>query len=149
DNSIVPDRETGYSQPVNRRLHLSAEKKIKWPTAYKTIKPTVKRIDLSRLPDKSPDSLGFIPALKKPKVETFDINKLPDTILNYESLPTKPLRFITSLLAAPKLQRISRAYVKNNSLSLYEFGEPFIGNHVHEVYEDKHGFVWIASTVGL
>ncbi len=150
DEIPFPTKETGFMQPVSKPLHFSTPKKMNWPVTPARIKPIIKKLDLAKLPERIFDSTGFLPFSKKPAEVSFNFDKLPDTAFNYNDLPSKTLQFETSLLEPPKTVKIGRPYLKNGASSfLYEFGEPFTGNDISCVFEDRKGFVWIAAPQAL
>ena len=151
-NIPFPENETEFPQPVSRPFKFSEPWKINWSDSVTGIKPLVKKFDFDKLPVKIFDSTGFLPFAKKPEEVQFNWDKLPDTVFNYDNLPSKPLRFETSVLEPPKLIKAGHPYLKNGASSLlYEFGElqGLIGTNITCLFEDKNGFLWIATDQGL
>jgi signal transduction histidine kinase/ligand-binding sensor domain-containing protein len=144
-----PAAEPEFSQPVNQPLHFTAETKIRWTDSL-SIKPSIKKFEFKRLPSKYYDSSGFMPFQKKPEEIHFDLDKLRDTVFNYETLPSIPLRFETTVLEPPRVIKSVHPHIKSGiSEFIYEFGDPFIGNNMDVVYADSRGLIWIASRQGL
>ena len=143
-----PAQETEFPQPVSRPFKFSEPWKITWSDSVTGIKPLVKKFDFDKLPVKIFDSTGFLPFAKKPEEVQFNWDKLPDTVFNYDNLPSKPLKFETSILEPPKLIKAGHPYIKNGaSPLLYEFGElqGLTGSAIRHLLEDKSGFLWIAT----
>ena len=140
------ENETEFSQPVSRAIKFSKPWKINW--SDKTIKPLIKKFDFNKLPVTIFDSTDFIPFAKKPEEVRFDWDKLPDTAFNYNNLPSKPLKFETSILEPPKLIKAGHPYLKSSTSDLlYEFEEmqDFRNINITCLLEDKSGFLWIAA----
>ncbi len=145
----MPVNEPEYLQPVNRPLHFTPETKIKWTDSL-PIKPTIKKFAFNNLPVKYYDSTGFLPFQKKPEVSHFDLDKLRDTVFNYDALPSAPLKLETSILEQPRIIRSVHPRIRSGLADIiYEFGDPFLDNHVNAVFKDNKGLMWISSTSGL
>jgi signal transduction histidine kinase/ligand-binding sensor domain-containing protein len=111
----------------------------------------IKKFDFDKLPVSIFDSSGFLPFANKPEVVQFNWDKLPDTVFNYENLPSKPLKFETSVLETPKLIKAGHPYLKTGASSLlYELGElQGLNGNITWLFEDRNGFLWIATDQGL
>jgi signal transduction histidine kinase/ligand-binding sensor domain-containing protein len=145
----MPAVEQEYQQPVSQPLHFSEETKIRWTDSV-PLKPMVKRFAFNNLPVKFYDSTGFLPFSKKPLQFSFDVEKLRDTIFNYESLPSKPLKFETSLFEVSLVIKGLRPHIKPGLADIiYEFDDPFIGSQIRALMEDSRGMMWIATAQAL
>ncbi len=145
----MPAEEQEYLQPVSQPIHFSTETKITWNDSL-PLKPLIKKFPFNSLPVKFYDSNGFVPLSKKPQQFSFDLDKLRDTIFNYEALPSKPLKFETALLEPSQTIKNVHPHPQSGLTDIqYEFGDPFIGNQVNAVMEDSRGMMWIATTQAL
>ena len=149
-----PSDETEFAKPVSEPLKFSQPKKIDWIiTRTDTAKPAVTRkINLDNLPSKTFNPDGFH-QLESPMEETrFDINTLPDTVLNVENIPSQPLRFQTSFIKPPVIIKAGLPKLrKNTAMGIFEFGEDqgLPGAFVSTMMQDSHGMMWIATDQGL
>jgi len=148
-----PEQELGYSQPVTEPLHFSAEKKLTWDTARKGgVRPVIRKLDLEALPSIPYDSTGFKPFAKPPEEVSFDFNRLPDTTITLDSLPSKSLQFKTFVLAPPaRVKTVSPSAQKGNPLSIFDFGprHNLPALFVTSLLKDRNGMMWIGSQEGL
>jgi hypothetical protein len=152
DRIPFPENETDFPQPVSKPLKFSDVKKLNWSNEVSPIKPLVRKFDFDKLPVKVYDSSGFLTFPKKPDSVKFDWDKLPDTIFDYNNLPTKQLKFETSVLEPPELIPSGPPrLVKGTSDIVYELGESegLKGDKLTCIFEDKAGFLWIATDKGL
>ncbi|RTL57584.1 MAG: hypothetical protein EKK37_16245 [Sphingobacteriales bacterium] len=152
-NIPFPEKEMGYTQPVSVPLKFSPEKKLIWDTSGRgAINPVIKKLDLDALHSEVLDSTGFNPLPQKPLETHFDFNQLPDTIFNFDNLPSKSLQFKTSVLPPPQSIKTSPfSPRKNNPLSLFEFGasQGLPAKFVTSLLKDKNGLMWIGSAEGI
>ena len=152
-NIPFPENELGYSQPVSMPLQFSEEKKINWDTAKQGgIKPVVKKLDLDALPSSPYDTSGFKPFPQPPDEVSFDFNSLPESTVNLDSLPSKPLQFKTTIFDPPaNVKALPPVTQKGKAISIADFG-PLQGlpaKFVTCLLTDKNGLMWIASGEGL
>ncbi|HEX4850264.1 MAG TPA: two-component regulator propeller domain-containing protein, partial [Puia sp.] len=146
----MPDIEVGYQQPASQPLKFSDSGKIDWPVSFQSIKPAVRKIDLNKVPSRILDTSGFLPFSKKPRESKLDLNSIAGIPLNSQAIPSRSLHLEVSILSAPRVIRMSRPYNKTGTASsVYEFGEPFLGNTVSCLLEDKKGFIWISTRTAL
>ena len=152
DNIPFPENETDFPQPVSKPLKFSDVKKLNWSNDVKHIKPLIKKFDFNKLPEKVYDSSGFLPFAKKPDSSKFDWDKLPDTVFDYNKLPSTPLKFETSVLDPPEvIQAGPPRLIKGATNLMYELekSQGLEGNLISCIFEDKTGFLWIATDKGL
>jgi len=152
DHIPFPENETDFPQPVSKPLKFSDVKKIIWTKDVKQFKPEFKPFDFNRLPEKIYDSSGFIPFARKPDSVKFDFDKLPDTAFDYNKLPSIPLKFETSLLETPQLIRSGPPrLIDGNTNLIFQLGESqgLESQYINSIFEDKTGFLWIATDKGL
>jgi signal transduction histidine kinase/ligand-binding sensor domain-containing protein len=145
----VPENESEFPQPISMPLHPSDTVKISWPANGVTIKPIVAKFDMNRLPLKVFDSAGFTQFSKKPEELKFDWDNLPDTVFNYDALPSKSLKVRTSVLKQPELIKAELHLKSNVSRPIFELGGPLAGRYITCLIEDSNGFLWIASDKGI
>ena len=149
-----PEHEIEFKSPTVKPLQFSEPKKIEWlvddSTDFKP--PLVKKVDLAKLPSKPFYPDGFFP-LKTPMEEMrFDFEQLPDTLIDFKGLPSKPIEFQTSVIEPPLQVKAGLPKIKKNAaLGILEFGEDqgFPGYLVTSMMEDSHGMMWIATDKGL
>jgi len=151
-NAGVPPPPTNNAQPVVQPLRLSKPKKIAWADV-KAIpaRPVVTTLDWDKLPQQADDTTGFRP-FKYPVQETkFDYNALPAKSLDINKLPSRPLKFKSYMLPAPKLVKGAKPELKNGNLYLLGVSddETVSGTEVTRLLRDKDGFLWMACTYGL
>ena len=150
DNIPFPENKTEFPQPVSRPFKFSEPWKINWSDSFTVVKPLVKKFDFNKLPVRIFDSTAFLPFPKKPEEVPFNWDKLPDTTFNYDELPSKPLKFVTSILEPPKLIKAGRPYLKNGTkASIYELEDEGLIGYITNLFEDRQGFMWIATDHGL
>jgi signal transduction histidine kinase/streptogramin lyase len=154
-NSAIPfpADETEYSKTVSRPFKFSEAKKIEWaitdPDSIKSFPE--KKFDFNQLPAKPFDIGEPKPLLKPLSEQKFDIDALPDTVFNYDKLPTQKLKFITKVLGAPKMIKAGLFAVKpGTSRGILEaginIGLPGLGKCF---VLDKYGMMWIGTDKGL
>jgi ligand-binding sensor domain-containing protein len=146
----LPVEESGFFKPIAQAIHFTVPDKIKWPGKVIHIKPLLKKFDFNKLPVSVYDSTDFIPFSKPPEKVHFNLDSLPKKAFIYNNLPTRHLKFETFILDQPKLIKVGHPHLVNSGLGLiYEFGEPFVNNHVSCLFKDRMGFLWIATEQGL
>jgi signal transduction histidine kinase/ligand-binding sensor domain-containing protein len=143
-----PEEMTG-PQPVSLPIKFSESVSISnWP-ATRPLKPVIKKFNFDKLPSKPFDTSGFESFSKPPEEIPFDWNKIPDTVFNYDNLPSRPLKFEYSILDAPQFFKASM-HLKNDSIGLvYELGEPLANTAITALLEDHNGFLWVSNQRGL
>ncbi|MEP7374772.1 MAG: two-component regulator propeller domain-containing protein [Chitinophagaceae bacterium] len=152
-NIPFPEKELGFSQPVSIPLQFSEGKKLNWDTAKQGgIKPVIKKLDIQALPSKPFDTSGFRPFIKPPEEISFDFNSLPESTLDLDSLPSKPLQFKTTIFDPPaNVKALTPVVQKGKAISIADFG-PLQGlpaKFVSCLLKDKNGLMWIAGNEGL
>jgi signal transduction histidine kinase/ligand-binding sensor domain-containing protein len=149
-NVPFPVEQTSFHQPVVTPLKFSEPKKIIWTNGKVT--PLVKPFDLDKLPSKPYDTTGFKP-FKYPVKETkFDYNSLPSKDLDINKLPSRPFKFQSTLLPAPRFIKAGPLHLKNkNNANLYELSEDqgLKGKSITSLFKDSDGLLWIATYKGV
>ena len=146
--SISFPKELESPQPVATPLQFTEPIVINWPEA-RPAKPITKEFDINKLPSRPFDSSGFVSFAKDPEVVPFDWNTLPDTIFNYEKLPSKPLKYEISVLESPQVIKTGLHLKKESPGFIYELGDPLNNKPVLRLMEDRNGFLWIGTSQGL
>jgi signal transduction histidine kinase/DNA-binding response OmpR family regulator/ligand-binding sensor domain-containing protein len=148
-----PVSDSGYPQPVVQPLKLTAAKKLDWITVKTgTIKPTVKKLDLSTLPSTPYDPSGFKPFPKPPVKTSFEMNSLRDSAFNLDSIPSKSLNLKTIILHTPVVSKAAAVSPKaGTTLSISDWGGTlgFQGKSVLCLIKDRTGLIWIGTDKGL
>ena len=146
--SIPFPEEMEHPLPVTKVLHFTEPINLSWPGG-RPVQPVVKKFDFNKLPSRPFDTSGFVPFSKPPEEHPFDFDKLPDTVFNYDHLPTMSLKFEVSVLEPPRLIKTSLHIRSNSPDPVYELGEPLVNNAVKALLKDRNGFLWVASNQGL
>jgi signal transduction histidine kinase/ligand-binding sensor domain-containing protein len=145
-------QETEFPKPITTAVSLSEPIPISWPDNFTSFKTQVRPFDINKLPLRIFDSTGFTPFPKKPTEVRFDYEHLKDTVFDYDKLPSKKLVIEKFVLDPPRLIRSGHPTAKKGFSSLlFELGEAqgLLGSFVFALYEDKCGFLWIATDKGL
>jgi len=145
----APDR---FPQPVTQPLHFTEEKKIVFQDSVVGIKPVIKKISTDKFPEQLFDSAGFVPLPKNPETVSFSWDKLPDTAFDEAKLPSVPLQFEWSVLDPPQWIKAGHPLLKRGTSNImFELGEAqgLAGGRITALLNDREGFVWIATDVGL
>ncbi len=146
--------KTEFSEPKITPLEFSEPKKIEWRVNDSTrFQPPIPvKVNLENLPSKPFYPDGFFP-IKAPMDEmSLEFNKDQDTLINFNELPSKPIKFTTSILEVPLKVRAGLPKLKKNAtVGIFEFGEEqgFPGYFVSAMMEDSQGLMWIATDKGL
>jgi len=149
-----PQNETEFSSPISQSLQFSEPQKIEWlVNDSTTFSPAlVKKVDLSKLPSKPFYPDGFFPLKTPMEAIDFDFEQLPDTLIDFKGLPSKPIGFQTSIIDPPvRVQAGLPKIRKNAAIGIFEFGEDqgLPGYLVSAMMEDRQGMLWIATDKGL
>jgi signal transduction histidine kinase/ligand-binding sensor domain-containing protein len=145
-----PGTADEYPPPVTVPLQFGPPQKIIWPDKPANLTSVQGNFNFNKLPVIRFDSLGFQPFPKPPEEASFDWNKLPAADFKYDNLPEIPLRFKTSVLAAPEITKVARPVLKNTKAEIiYDFGDQLNGVAIQALFKTKNGFTWIATAKGL
>ena len=147
-----PPIPTDSAQPVVQPLTFSAPKKT-GAAAVKpvAIKPPSTKISWDKLPEEDYDTTTFRPFAYPFEEKKFSFRSLPARALDIDKLSSKPIKFKTYILPAPKLIKGAKPQVKNGNLYLLGIGEnqKTAGTEITCLLHDKDGFLWIACAQGL
>jgi signal transduction histidine kinase/ligand-binding sensor domain-containing protein len=143
-----------YYSPKAEPLQFNEPKKIEWLVNDSTTfsRPIVKKVDLENLPTKPFYPDGFLPLTSPMEEITFDFKSLPDTLINFKEVVSKPIEFKTSIIEPPLLVPAGLPKIKKNAaIGIFEFGEDqgLPGYVVSAMMEDSHGMMWIGTDKGL
>jgi signal transduction histidine kinase/CheY-like chemotaxis protein/ligand-binding sensor domain-containing protein len=148
-----PVSDSGYPQPVAQPIQFSPAKKVNWVTV-KTGKiiPTIKKLDIGTLPSTPYDPSGFKPFSKPPEVVRLDMNALPDSALNLTKIPSKSLKFRTSVLMVSATTKAGMLGPKSGAtLSISDWGQSLGlgGSNIFGLLKDKAGLIWMGTNRGI
>ena len=149
-----PVNETEFTQPISTQLKFSESQKIKWITNIPdSISPVeINKIDFDKLPVKPFYPDGFRSLAKPLSESTFDISRLPDTILHFDQIPVQHLKIQTSFIEPPVIIKATLPQLrKNATMGIFDFNEDqgLPGSIVTAMLQDSHGMMWIATDKGL
>ena len=154
DSVPFSQEKSEFLPPSSQPMRFSEPQKIEWRVNDSTnFQPAIPvKVHLEKLPSKPFYPDGFIP-VKAPMEETsFKFNTDHDTIINFKELPSKSIKFSTSILEAPVLVKAGLPKIKKNAaVGIFEFGEDqgLPGYLVSAMMEDSNGMMWIATDKGL
>lgn len=153
-NVSFPAEETEFTQPVTVPFELTEPQKIKWVTAnVQDIKPVITtKFNINILPSRPIDLGGFKPFLKPIAEKKLDWENLPDTVFSTDSLPTKTLKFRTSVLGQPKRVKSSLPTIKEGAIQnifTYGFEQGLPITTAQGLLQDKNGMMWFGTANGL
>ncbi len=154
DSVPFPADESEFAQPTERPFKFGEPVPIKWEIYDpSTIKPFVtKKLNFATLPTKPFNIGGYPEAMKAPLEEKpFDWNSAKDTVFDYNSLPTQPLRFKTILLAPPTVIKAGFPNIQAGlTRGVMEAGSTFgLPGNGRCFLQDKAGMFWIGTDKGL
>ena len=153
DEVPFPAEESEFAKPVSRPFKFSEPKPIEWEVFdTKSLKqPLVKKFNFNSIPRK-PFNIGYPSPLKKPiEKKAFDWSQLPDTVFDYNNLPTQPLRFKTIFMQPATIIKAGVPIAKvgttrgvmaaGEGLGLPGNGRCFI--------QEPSGLMWIGTDKGV
>lgn len=135
--------DIGTAAPVIYPIKFDAPHPIVWEDSAATYIPQTSSFNYSQLPATVFDSSDFVP-LENPVVQTeLNWDYLPSSPFYYDSLPSKPLRFETYLLAPPTVIRTEKRKLKSGSGDLlFDLGEPLNSGYFTAMTSAKDGRIW-------
>ncbi len=130
---------------------VSTVKKIDWASIKAfPMKPKVEPFDLNKLPATVYDSSIIKPLPFPVEQKRFDYESLPEKDLNIDKLPSQPLKLKNILLDSPQVTRVEMTSLKKGADGMYRFGESQgLRGGVTAIFTDHYGFLWLATTKGL
>jgi signal transduction histidine kinase/ligand-binding sensor domain-containing protein len=154
DSVPFPADESEYLQPTERPFKFSDPIPIQWEVYDPaTLKPFVTRkFNMASLPAKPFVIGGYAEPIKVPLEESpFDWSNQNDTIFDYNTLPTQPLRFKTILMHPPMVIKAGYPNFKPGATrGVMEVGAAFgLPGNGRCFLQDKAGMFWIGTDKGL
>jgi signal transduction histidine kinase/ligand-binding sensor domain-containing protein len=150
----MPVDEAEYSRPIQKSLKLTDPKKFKWNTVPPdSIHPGhISVFDVNKLPS-HPFNPGALTPFQKPASQkVFDYNSLPDTVLNFDQVPSEPLVFKISLLGTLKKSTLTAPKIRGESfMTSFQYGteQGLPGTSAQRVLQTKDGLLWISTSAEL
>jgi signal transduction histidine kinase/ligand-binding sensor domain-containing protein len=150
----MPQNESQFSKPIQKPLRFSAPRKIKWnDVPADSIHPGhIIPFDISKFPSRPFNPTGMTP-LSNPAIrESFQYDKLPDTILNLDAIPSEPIIYKTSLMGNIKKTILGQPRLRTESYySSFEYSDDqgLPGQSVESILHTRNGFCWIFTSRGL
>ncbi len=143
-----------FTPPATQPLQFTAPKKIDWvtTTADSTKAPETRKIDFNKLSSQPFYLEGFKPLNRPMEESNFDIRSLPDTTINFETIPADHLQVKTSIIQPPVVLKAGLPRLKKNAAAgIFEFGEDqgLPGAFTSTLMQDSHGMMWIMTDKGL
>lgn len=148
----VPLSPTDTAQPVLQPLKFSKPKKTSWAAVKAVaVTPRVTKVNWDKLPEQAYDTARAKPFAYPVDETKFNPATLPEKDLDFDKLPSHPLKFKTYMLPQPKLIKGAKLRFKTGNLYLLGLGEDQqnSGIGISALLHDRAGFLWIASTRGL
>ena len=149
-----PEIESSFAQPVAKPFKFSTPVTFQYKVTnvYSLKPPKVLPLDIDKLPTKSFAINEFKP-LKAPIQQTkLDWENMPDSILNLESIASKPFVLQKSILPQPLIIKAGvPKLLTNTTTGLLQFSaeEGLPGTQITASLLDKDGSVWLATEKGL
>jgi signal transduction histidine kinase/ligand-binding sensor domain-containing protein len=150
----LPLNDPEFSLPVQKPLIFSAPRKAKWnvvsPDSIR--QGVISSFDFSKLPSKAFNPEGFRAFPKPATQKTFQYNSLPDTILNFDKIPSEHLVFKYSQIGPLKKVMLTSPRIRTESFFTsfqYNIEQGLPGSNVQRILRAKDGLVWIATDAGL
>jgi len=148
-----PSDESEFSQPTSKPLKLGNPVPIEWEEidAAKFRAGPVRKLNVKSLPAK-PFTIGYpfkMPV--PPTVKELDWNAVPDTVFDFNSLPSQPLKFKTFVLPPPVISKagvpIPRTVTSRGVMDIFEgLGLP---GYARCFLTDANGRLWIGTDKGI
>jgi signal transduction histidine kinase/ligand-binding sensor domain-containing protein len=142
----LPAEVDEFPAPTSSAIKFGAETSIKWTDKPDRLGSVEAVFNYQRLPAVRFDTLGFEPLPTAPIQSPLNIDKLERHYMNYDSLPTIPLRFRTSYMGNGVMIPMSPPKVRSKKSDIiYEIGGPFNGSPVRKIYKARDGSTWIGA----
>lgn len=150
----MPLDDPEFPAPVQKPLTFTAPKKVKWNvvSADSIRKGKIYPFDINKLPSQPYDPLGFKPLPKAPVVKPFYYDQLPDTLLNLDNIPSKPLVSKSFLIGNIKKTNLSFPRLRAESYqTFFQYGDEqgLPGQGVVSLLHARNGLWWIGTNGGL
>ncbi len=153
-NIPFPEEESGFAQPVSKTLRFTEPRPLQFSAAnIDTIRqPKAIYFDFDKLPSKAFTVNNFKPLKGPIQTTALDWDNIPDSLLNFDTLPAKPFRLKKSILPKPAIVKAGLPKLLPGTTSgLLQFGEDegLAGGKVTASLLDDQGNIWLATHAGL
>ena len=94
----------------------------------------------------------MVPLLNPAIQESFQYDKLPDTMLNLDAIPSEPIIYKTSLLGTIKKTTLGQPRLRTESYyTSFEYSDDqgLPGQSVQSILHTRDGLCWIFTSRGL
>jgi hypothetical protein len=150
----MPLNESEFLKPTQKPFKFTGTRKFKWnEVPQDSIHPghTIP-FDIDKLPSRPFNPAGMVPILK-PLVQTsFQYDKLPDTTLNLDAIPSERLVYKTSVLGSIKKTSLGQPKLKAESFNTsfeYSDEQGLASQSVESILHTRDGQCWIFTSRGL
>ncbi|MBL0132148.1 MAG: hypothetical protein IPP43_14485 [Chitinophagaceae bacterium] len=152
-NIPFPQQESEFAKPAIEKLTFGEQQKLDWITVSpESLKFVETKFDLKAIPSK-PFDIGNPRPLTSPMKDTiFDWKNIPDTVFNFDKLPSVKLRYKTTILGQPKRVKSGMPRLKDGaseSLLLFGLDQGLSGTIGSCIIQDKNGIMWIGTDNGI
>lgn len=149
-----PTDIAGEAIPVSKPLQLSEAKTLEWQTINPdSLKfPKTTRFDMQKLPVKPFRVNDFKPLKKPAEPRKLDWDNIPDSVINLDTIPTRPFTLQQFLLPRPQITKAGMPkLLSNTTTGILQFGqeEGLPGLNAYASLVDKQGTLWIATDKGV
>ena len=150
----MPPNESQFSKPAEKPFKFNTPRPVEWnDVPASSIHPgRIIPFDISKLPSRPFCPTGMAPLLNPAIHEPFQYDKLPDTILNLEAIPSEPLIYKTSLLGIVKKTMLGQPRLRTESyFTSFEYSDDqgLPGQSVQCILHTRDGLCWIFTSRGL
>jgi len=150
----IPLYGTEFPVPIQKNVVFSEPKKIIWNVVRSDSihQGHLSHFDINKLPSQPFNPAGFRPVLKPAVTTSFRYNNLPDTILNLDLVPAKPLISKTLLLGNLKKTTLGTPRLKAESFhTFFQYGDEqgLPGQATEVTLHTRDRRIWIATSGGL
>ena len=149
-----PEDGAGNTSPVSKPLVLSETKPLQWKEiSPDSIKPTsTVALDINKLAAK-PFTINDFKPFKNPILQRkLNWDNIPDSAVNFDTLPSKPFRLQQSVLPKPIIVKAGTPKLMQGTTSgILLFGEEegLPGLTVNASLVDDMGTIWLSTNKGL
>ena len=149
-----PDNTLGDKQPLSKPLVFSQSQPLSGKEIsadsikpYKTIS-----LDIDKLPAKYFTVNDFKPFKNPIQPKNFDLDNLPDSNVNFDTITAIPFKMQQSILPKPVITKAGMPkLMPNTTAGILQFSEEegLPGTSVYASLVDEQGMVWLATNKGL
>lgn len=151
-NVPFPSADSGFSAPDVSSLRFWGEKKIAWTVTKKGgIHPAVKKFDINALPSSTYNQDSLMAIQPVPLTDTLRMDTKAE-VYNMNAIPSESLQFKTSLIPAPVLVKVIQPTQKAAfKIAVSDLGafNGYTGKTTICFLKDRNGLIWIGGDAGL